>query len=417
MNIMMELRQARAAKVDEMKAMTTQAEVENRDFSADEQTKWDGIVTEINGLDKRMARLEALETAEEAAPAATKRSAPNYNKKTRMGDNEVQALAAFFRTGDKGGVSHLIEQDERGVGALTLRLPSLYEQRAVVDSTMNITTAGDGKNIIPTGFVQSVALRKNERQLAIALGVRRVPGKGTTVNYPLDGADPEVFAATNEQADNHSVAYERDAGVLGLKAFTLAKKTRKISLTEELLEDEDVGLMDYIADRIARQMALTHNTMLLTEVASNGTSLKSFASATAIADKEPEALVYHDTLGYYLDDGSNPAWVMRHTTFGQVATITGDARSYAETPAGSRSNKTLLGYPVFHSSAAAAIAASAKSVYFGDWDNVGYREAPELRFIMDPYSVDGLVILKYSFRAVYGVLQAGAIGYGVHPTA
>ena len=40
-----------------------------------------------------------------------------------------------------------------------------------------------------------------------------------------------------------------------------------------------------------------------------------------------------------------------------------------------------------------------------------------MRFIMDPYTVDGLVILKYSFRAVYGVLQAGAIGYGVHPSA
>src|SRR5690606_32371844 len=85
MNIMMELRQARSAKVDEMKAMTTAAEVENRDFTADETVKWDGLMTEVDGLDKRMSRLEALETAQEAAPVTTqtvKRSI-NYNKKTR----------------------------------------------------------------------------------------------------------------------------------------------------------------------------------------------------------------------------------------------------------------------------------------------------------------------------------------------
>jgi HK97 family phage major capsid protein len=156
--------------------------------------------------------------------------------------------------------------------------------------------------------------------------------------------------------------------------------------------------------------------MLLTEVGANGTALKVFAAAAAIAAGEPEDIVYQDTLGYYLDDGSNAAWVMRHSTFGTIAKLTGDPRMYAETPAGSF-GYDLLGYPVARSNKAAAPAASAKSVYFGDWDQVGYREGPELRIIQDPYSVDGLVILKYSFRAVYGVLQAGAIGYGVHPTA
>jgi len=56
-------------------------------------------------------------------------------------------------------------------------------------------------------------------------------------------------------------------------------------------------------------------------------------------------------------------------------------------------------------------------VYFGNWFRVGFREEPALRLIRDPYSVDGLVILKYSFRTVYGVLTAGGIGYGVHPSA
>lgn len=414
-----ELRQRLAALVALMETLNTTAEGENRDLTDEEQTQYDDAMQEAEALRGRIARLErtadlATEVRGTQPTRAAGREAPNHNR-LPLGDDETRALAHFFRSGDGGGIRHLLSE-ERGAVGLNLNIPTQRETRAVVDSTMNITTAADGKNIVPVGFVQDVATRKNERMLAESLGVRRVPGTGTTVNYPVEAADPEDFAVTAEQADNHSVAYERDAGNTGLKAFTLVKYTRKLELTEELLEDEDVGLLDYIADRIGRQIAATHNGLLLTEVGANGTALKVFAAAAAIAAGEPEDIVYHDTLGYYLDDGSNAAWVMRHSTFGTIAKLTGDARLYAETPAGSFRSQ-LLGYPAYYSNKAAAVAASAKSIFFGDWDQVGYREAPELRIIQDPYSVDGLVILKYSFRAVYGVLQAGAIGYGVHPTA
>jgi predicted phage gp36 major capsid-like protein len=74
-----------------------------------------------------------------------------------------------------------------------------------------------------------------------------------------------------------------------------------------------------------------------------------------------------------------------------------------------------LGYDVLYSNKVDAIGAAGKSVLFGDWNYMGYREAPDQRFIQDPYSVDGVTLLKYSFRTVYGILQAGAIGYGAHP--
>jgi HK97 family phage major capsid protein len=79
--------------------------------------------------------------------------------------------------------------------------------------------------------------------------------------------------------------------------------------------------------------------------------------------------------------------------------------------------RALEGFPVHWSLYPAATAASAKDIYFGNWNFVGMREEPALRFIRDPFSVDGIVVLKYSFRTVYGVLIAGAVGYGVHPSA
>lgn len=403
--------QQRADLVNEAKELL--AGVGERLLTEEEVERDDKIAAQIQQLDVEIAREEARRAQERSAPAVLKGP---------RGDNEVTAMAQFVRTGDSGAVSHLMEKDEQGVNRVTLRVPTAYEwgngiRAAAVDSTMNITTAADGKNIVPVGFVNRVAMRKNEIMLAEKLGCQRIPGKGTTVNHPYEAADPEEFATTSEQADNHANNYERDAGNTDLKAFTLVKKTRKIELTEELLEDEDANLMGYIGDRMGRQIAATHNTMLLTEAAANGTVLKTYAAAAAIAAGEPEDIVFNDTLAYYLeDDGGSIAWVTRPSTFGNIASLTGNSRLYAQTQGGTF-QKELLGYPVHYSNKVAATAASAKDLFFGNWYCMGYREAPELRFIMDPYSVDGLVILKYSFRAVYGLLQAGAVGYGSHPSA
>lgn len=404
------LQQKRADLIAEGKRLYEAAEAAGRELTNDEKARDDAINVDLDGVNADLARHEKRRARELAAPAVLK---------LPRGDDEAKALAHFFRTGDTGGVKTLMQPDEKGSPAVTISLPGLAEQRraykaAVVDSTVNITTNADGKYAVPVTLVSDIVDRKNESDLFVKLGLRNVPGKGTTVNYPIDGADPEVFAATSEQADNHANTYERDAGVLDQKAFTLAKKTRKVELTEEILEDEDVNLLAHIADRIGRQIAKTHNSMLITEVAANGTALKTYASASAIAAGEPDAMLYNDALSYYLEDGGSIAWVTRPSTYGAIKALRGDPRIYGPGIGGARD---LLDYPVHWTQAVAAPAASAKDLYFGNWYYVGVREAPELRFIMDPYSVDGLVILKYSFRAVVGVLQAAAVGYGVHPSA
>jgi len=284
----------------------------------------------------------------------------------------------------------------------------------VNDTIMNASVAADGKNAIPIGFSGQIAARRNEIRLADKLGVRMVPGVGTTVNFPYEGGDPNAFDTTAEQNDAHENNYTRDAAVILNKAFTLVKKTKKLELTEELLADEDANLMGFIADHIGRAMGVSHNALLLAEVAANGTLLKSFASASAIAFGEIEDIMYNDVLSYYLDDGGSVNWVMRPSTLGNIRSITGDARQYA--PPSTDGRRTLGEYPVYFSNQASASAASAKDVYFGNWYYVGMREDPALSLIRDPYTVDGMVLLKYSFRTVYGVLIAGAIGYGQHPT-
>jgi HK97 family phage major capsid protein len=385
-----ELRDRRAAVLQQASDLVRSAEDADRDLNTDEQTRYDDLLNQAASLEVRAARLEQI-PAGQTVPAT--RQAPAMNR-IPLGDNEARAMAHYLRTGDAGG---------------------LRELRASNNTDMNVGTSADGGYTVPTGHHQGIIARRDESMLARKLGVRNIPGKGTTVNVPLDSeADGEFVSAAEANA------YDRDAPALGQKAMTLVKYTKKVELSVELLEDEDSRLMDFLNDYVGRGMAKTHNSLLLTEVAANGTALKTYASATAVAVGEPEDIVYQDDLVDYLDDTMSVAWVMRGSTYGNIVSLAGNSRHYALQEAGSSTSpRALLGYPVHYSNKAAATAASAKDAYFGNWNFVGLREAPEFTVLRDPYTNAhlGQIRLLYMFRAVYGVLQAEAIGYGVHPSA
>lgn len=387
-----ELRAKRAEELTAAKTLAELAEKEDRDFTQEEQKKYDAHLADAESLLKRAERDEAMEKM--AAEHITPRQSPFAINKIRLGDSEERAVAHYIRTGDDGG---------------------LREIRASNDTTMNITTAADGGYTVPTGHYQGIIARRDESMLANKLGVRRIPGIGTTVNVPLDGEADGEFVSTAE-----SNAFDRDAPAIGQKAMTLVYYTKKVDLTYQLLNDEDSRLLTFLDDFVGRGMAKTHNSLMLTEVAANGTALKTFASATVIAVDELEAITYNDDLAGYLDDTRSVAWVMKRSVHGEIVLLDdANTRRYASNAMGNETGPLLLGYPISYSNKSGATAASTKSVYFGNWNFVGLRESPGFTMLRDPYSRSsyGEVILNYYFATVYGVLQAEAIGYGVHPSA
>ena len=348
------------------------------------------LETELSELKAEMKAFRAEMKKPDNDPLPAKSA--NINLKTKPGDSETKAWAYWMRTGDDGAI------------------------KASNDTTMNITTAADGGYAVPTGHYQGIIARRDEAMLASKLGVRRIPGKGTTVNVPVDNEANGEFVSTAE-----STEYDRDAPAIAQVAMTLAKYTKKVDLTVELLEDEDSNILAFLNDFIGRGLAKTHNSLLLTEVASNGTALKTFASATVIAVDELESFPFNEDLGPYLDDGGSNAWVMQRAVHGEIVNLddTSIRRYWQNALPDSAGRPSLLGFPVHYSAKSGATAASTKSVYFGNWNMVGFREAPGLTVIRDPYSRAsyGEVILHYMFRACYDVLIAEAIGYGVHPSA
>ena len=104
-------------------------------------------------------------------------------------NGQVRALAAYIH-GDRTALQDLEPGGDEFEVKIDLRS---------TDSVMSIAAPTAGGNAVPTGFAGKVAARMNEIRLSTKLGVQPIPGKGTTVNFPYEGADPNQFATTAEQ--------------------------------------------------------------------------------------------------------------------------------------------------------------------------------------------------------------------------
>jgi HK97 family phage major capsid protein len=69
-----------------------------------------------------------------------------------------------------------------------------YTIRASNATDMNITTAADGGNLVPTAFYDRIIARRDEMNLAAKLPLLRVPvGPGNSYEIPVDDeADGEL---------------------------------------------------------------------------------------------------------------------------------------------------------------------------------------------------------------------------------
>lgn len=377
-----ELRRLRAEKVAAAKEMS------KGEISDEVRGQFDALMREVDQLDADIQRGEKLQEVEVRSTAQSSSvGAPMLNTKTRLGDSEERAFAHYLRTGDASGIS---------------------ETRAYNNTDMNIGTSADGGYAVPTGLYNQIIARRDELSLVPKLGLRNIPGKGLTVNVAIDGEADVLFTSV---AEANSIG--QDAPALGTKAFTLVKYAKYITLSWELLRDEDANLMAFINDWVARGVAATENSLLITEALANGTAGLTLDAAAAIGAAEIPEL--EGKLLPEYQDGA--AWIMHPTTYAYLRGLFGTSQ-FTFNP-GWQGTTPGFGYPVHLSSYATALAASAKSLIFGNFNFMGFRRGTSLQVLNDPYTGAGTGQTKmwFWFDAVFGVLQAEAIQYATHPSA
>lgn len=381
---------------DEVKAAApAKEEPQNADNSA-------AILEAIKTLAERVAGLEAQPVNELPVQAPSK-IAPAYIKS--RGDTQEKAIAHWYRTGDMSAVKSIQTGDNQ------------ISIKASNDTDMNVGTAADGGNAVPTGHYQGIIAKMRESALYPRLGVMMIPGKGTTVNVPIDNEADGEFVSTNEAA-----SFDRDAPALGTKAFTLVKYTKTLPISYELLEDEDSRLMAFVESWVGQGLGRTHNSLMVTEALANGTAGLTLDAAAAIGSAEVPELLYK-LKGEYSDGA---AWVLDRTTEGFIRGLTGNNFQFVPTPQGSNTGsqvntvgRDLFGVSVYNTAYMPVIGAGLKSMLIGNFNFMGLYMAPDLTFLRDPYSLaaNGQVRLHYYTRLDYGVLQAEAFQYATHPTA
>lgn len=393
-----EIRRQRAAALFEMRGISDGAA--GRDLSDEERTKYDALREQIQTADAQLQRAQELEQfgVDLRAKPGTQPQAPAYHKRVTP-DTDEGIFCRYVRTTDQGA------------------LRELRESRASNDTTMNITTAADGGDLVPTGHFTQIIEQLRPQALYNLLGVRMIPGQGTTVNVPIDNeGDSGVFVSTAE-----SNAFDRDAPAMSKIAMTLVKYTKKVDLTYELMQDEDSNLMAFLSRYVADGMAATLNSLLITEVLADGTAALTLDSATAIGAAEIPELLYKLPAQYAR--GPNVSWLMERATEGYLRGLASSSVfTFAPQPGGAPSlggQGSLFGLPVYTDDNMGSLAASGKSLLVGNWAYMGMRLDPAMTFLLDPFSRAsyGETILHYYFRADFEVLQAGAFRYATHPTA
>lgn len=406
MKTVIELRRRNAEIRSEMEMLNEAAGAETRDLNESEQSTWESLTAEAKRNQQQINRLETIGALPTGAgkpdPQPQQQRggmAPAFLRSGR-GDSAERAMLWYIRTGDGSGLAQR-DLDEDG------------ETRAANDTIMNATTGADGEYAVPDVQHNAIIAKAGETWLAPRLGLMELPaGPGKTVYVPYDNeADVEFYAGT-EQIDDYSNTFTRSSPAIGQATMTMARRDISIPLTLELIEWEDAALLTFLNNYIGRAYAKDNNGLLVTAAASGATAYN-LASASAIAAGEVNGIVYAVPEGY-----ENTSWLMRKATYGSIASLQGTDFLFQMTPAGmsDTGRPELVASPVFFSANVAAIAASAKSFYFGDFTMMGYRNSG-LRFQRNPYRTQGVVYLEYHYWAVYTVLIAEAIRVGTHPSA
>lgn len=383
-----ELRQAMTAKADEARAIYDNAKEEDRSVTPEQETLYRSLIEEAKGLRAEAERLEELE----GFVAVAKPQSAKYHPPTMTRDTEKSIYFRYLRTGDAGAAGEL---------------------RAYNNTDGNETTPADGGVVVPTGMVNDIKARRDELSLVPKLGLTTVPGKGLTVNYPIDAEDDVIFTSVAEAG-----TINQDFPALGNKAFTLVKYGKFLTLTWELLRDEDANLERFITNWVARGWAGTLNSLLCTEVLANGTASLTLGSPTAIVAADVPNLV--GKLPPEYREGAQ--WLMNPTAYATISALASSSVfTFAPHPGGDLAgggSANLWGFPVNQSSYMPLVAASQKSLVFANFNFVGFREGTSLQSIRDQFTAisTGNVRLWYWFDAVFGVLQAEAIRYATQST-
>lgn len=226
MKTLIELMQARSRAVGDAKALLAEPEKQGRDFTQEEEARWDGLMSEMARLDGEIARTEEQRELERGrAKAQAGRYFDAESRLLRPGQevrdaaiaqgwvesgSEKMSLGRLLRAMALGSTDHLTE----------------LESRALAEGTV-----GAGGAMVPTILAAEIIDRARAASVTIQAGTRTFPMESNEVKLARVTGDPSA----NWKSENAAITdADFTFDTLALDAETVVVLTKA---SRELVED------------------------------------------------------------------------------------------------------------------------------------------------------------------------------------
>jgi HK97 family phage major capsid protein len=340
---------------------------------------------DIDALVKRFEdRMEArLEKLVNAPPI----NAPAVIKAENFGDPDPnRAFMHYLRTGEK----------VKGLKA-----------------AMGENTAGVGGYLVPEDSFAGIIEKRNELSIPRRAGATILQTSRDVLNIPVEATSQTYFA----QSAHDMAAVNEDEPTIGNAAATIYPFTKLVKVGEDLLEDSEANLNQFLANSFGRWMAMTENRNALIGtgttapqgVTVGGTAALTFDDTNSIAAAEiPE--LYHKLAGQYRD---RAVWTMNDDTLGMLRGLA--SSSVFTFGAHEINEESVMGKRAFTSTYMPKYTTTKhKAIVFGDWSLYALveRKGLVIRRLNELYAGNRQVGLLATFRHGGVVMQSEAFAIG-----
>ena len=364
MQTSLELREERAYLVEQAGKILTKADKEGRSLTHEEERKWEEMHRDIDKMKQKIDDLEIQERGGHRYERETERG--GYGNEARSEENRI------FRKWMIGGLESLDAEEKRFMNG---RRDSEHRAQSV-----GTTTAGGFT--VPQDFA-----RKLETAMKTFGGMRA--SRATILN--TTGGGQIELPTSNDTANKGALLAENTAdaeqditfGQLQLDAYKYTSRIIRVSV--ELMQDSAFNMDSFIAGRFAERLGRITNEHFTTGTGTgqpNGVVTAATLGKTGAAG-QVTSVIYNDLvdLKHSVDQAyrQNAEWMMNDATVGTVTKLVdGNSRPLWAAGLVAGAPDTILGHPYIINNDMAVMAASAKSILFGDFSKYLIRDVLDI---------------------------------------
>lgn len=399
----LEKRKERKALYDKAREIRDSAREEKRDVTAEEREKFDRIMSDIDGLSQTINDEERLLAVDEAMAKHEERAAQEREQQREQQgeDGEETEFRAIFSKWLRGGRELLDKEERTALEKSFSTLPN--EARALA-----VGTGSAGGYTVPEDFYNRL-IEAMEAVGGMRSSRAEIINSNSGADLPIPSNDDSANVATilneNTQMGEQDTTFAQKV----LSAYTYGSGIIRVAY--QLLQDSAFDIEAFIARKFAERFARGTNAHFTT---GTGTGQPEGIVTGAAEGKvgttgQTTSLIYEDLVD--LEHSVDPAY--RQNAEMMFADSTLKALKKLEDSTGRplwlpgiafRQPDTIMGYPYVINQDMPVMAASAKSILFGDFSNYKIRD------------VLGMQMLRLEERYA-DYLQVGFLAFSRHDGA